>query len=68
MRGVFMNIKCDSRKVQKGDTFVALKYVNDGHKYIEDAIKRGASKIVASEGLYSVDTLITNDPHEYLIK
>ena len=63
-----MNIKCDSRKVQKGDTFIALKYVNDGHKYIEDAIKRGASKIVASEGLYSVDTLITNDPHEYLIK
>ncbi len=63
-----MNIKCDSRKIEKGDTFVALKYVNDGHKYIEDAIKRGASKIVASEGLYSVDTLITNDTHEYLVK
>lgn len=63
-----MNIKCDSRKVKKGDTFVALKYINDGHKYIEDAIERGASRIVASEGLYSVDTLITNDTHEYLIK
>lgn len=63
-----MNIKCDSRKVKKGDIFVALKYINDGHKYIEDAIKNGASKIIASEGLYSVDTLITNDTHEYLVK
>lgn len=63
-----MNIKCDSRKIKEGDTFVAIKYVNDGHKYIEDAIRRGASKIVATEGLYSVETLITKDPHEYIVK
>lgn len=63
-----MNIKCDSRKIKEGDTFVAIKYVNDGHEYIEDAIRRGASKIVASQGLYSVETLITKDPHEYLVK
>ena len=63
-----MNIKSDSRKIEKDDIFIALKYINDGHNYIEDAIKRGASKIIATQRLYSVDTLITNDTHEYLIK
>lgn len=62
-----MKIKCDSRKVEPGDTFVALKAIHDGHDYIEDAIQRGATKIVAQEGLYSVDTLIVNDTHEYLV-
>ena len=62
-----MNIKSDSRKVEKGDTFVALKYFNDGHKHIEDAIKRGATSVVAEHGLYNVDTLIVKDTHEYLV-
>ena len=62
-----MNIKVDSRKVKEGDTFVALKYEHDGHDYIEDAIKNGAKKIVCERGLYSVDTLIVKDTHEYLI-
>ena len=63
-----MNIKSDSRKVEKGDTFIALNYVNDGHKYIDDAIKNGATKIIAERGLYSVDTLIVNNTHDYLVK
>lgn len=62
-----MNIKSDSRKIEKGDTFIALKYINDGHNYIEDAIKNGASKVIAEHGLYSVDTLIVGDTHEYLV-
>ena len=62
-----MNIKSDSRKVTNGDTFIALKYSNDGHQYIEDAIKRGATSVVADHGLYSVDTLIVKDTHEYLV-
>ena len=64
-----MQIKCDSRKVKKNDTFVALRgFYNDGHEYIEEAIKNGATKIVCEEGLYSVDTLVVKDTHEYLIK
>jgi UDP-N-acetylmuramoyl-L-alanyl-D-glutamate--2,6-diaminopimelate ligase len=64
-----MNIKIDSRKVEKGDIFVALRGVNnDGHKYIDDAIKRGASKVVVEEGLYEVETEIVLDTHDYLIK
>lgn len=64
-----MKIKTDSRKIKKGDTFVALKTLNnDGHQYIEDAIKNGATTIVAEHGLYEVDTLIVNDTKEYLVK
>jgi len=62
-----MNIKSDSRKIIPGDTFIALEYVNDGHKYVVDAINRGAVKVIVKEGLYSVDTLVVKDTHEYLV-
>ncbi|MCH5220479.1 MAG: UDP-N-acetylmuramoyl-L-alanyl-D-glutamate--2,6-diaminopimelate ligase [Muribaculaceae bacterium] len=40
----------DSRKVIPGSMFVAVRGpLNDGHLYIEDAINRGASVIVAEE-------------------
>lgn len=62
-----INIQSDSRKIKKGDIFVALKCeVNDGHKYIESAIENGASKIIAEYGNYSVDTLIVKDTREYI--
>lgn len=62
-----MNIQSDSRKIKKGDTFVALKCeVNDGHKYIEKAIENGAGKIVAEYGEYSVPTLIVDDTRKYI--
>lgn len=62
-------IQVDSRKVQKGDTFVAIKglYV-DGHDYIEKAILAGASQIIAEYGEYSVPTILVNDTREYLAK
>lgn len=62
-----MNIKLDSRKVKKGDTFVAIRGINkDGHNYIDSAIKNGASKIIAEEGNYDVETLIVKDTKRYL--
>ena len=62
-----MNIKIDSRKVEKGDTFVALKGINhDGNDYIEEAIKNGATTIIATKGEYSVNTIIVKDTLEYL--
>ena len=46
-----VNIKTDSRKVKKGDIFVSLRgIVGDGHDFIPQAIKNGASKIIAEEG------------------
>lgn len=62
-----INIKTDSRKVQKGDTFVAIKGATvDGHDYIKSAIKNGATKIICEHGNYDVDTLIVPDTKEYL--
>lgn len=62
-----LEIKTDSRKIKQGDTFVALRGINsDGHAYIEKAIELGASKIIAEEGNYSVETIIVPDTREYL--
>lgn len=63
-----MNIKYNSKKIQKGDTFIALKTNNDGHKYIDDAIKNGATKVVAEYGSYPVETLLVDNTKEYLVK
>ena len=62
-------LQSDSRKIKLGDTFIALKgYNDDGHDYIEDAIKNGASKIVCEHGSYSVKTIIVDNTNEYLNK
>lgn len=62
-----MKIKIDSRKVVKGDTFIAIKGERkDGHNYINDAINNGASTIVAEYGDYNVTTIIVNDTKKYL--
>ena len=58
-----MNLKDDSRKIKKGDTFIAI---DNGRNYIEDAIKKGAKKIITEDKIYSVDTVIVNDTREYL--
>ena len=64
-----MNIKVDSRKIKPGDIFIAIKGINDdGHNYIEEAISNGAKQVVVESGLYSVDTLVVKDTHEYLIE
>lgn len=62
-----LKIKTNSRKVKPGDTFVALRGISsDGHSYIEKAIEAGATKIIAEEGNYSVETLIVDDTRLYL--
>lgn len=39
--------ECDSRKVCKGQTFIAIKGLTvDGHDFINNAIENGASKII----------------------
>ena len=64
-----INIKTNSRKVKPGDTFVAIKgFTVDGHDYIEDAIKAGATKIVCEHGSYSVDTLVVPSTKEWVQK
>lgn len=62
-----INIQSDSRKIKKGDTFVALPGISsDGHAYIEKAILNGATKIIAEKGSYSVETELVSDTRAYL--
>ena len=60
-------IKTNSKEVNKGDTFIAIKgYNHDGHNYITDAIKRGASKVICEKGNYDIPTIIVPDTNLYL--
>ena len=62
-----LNIKTNSKKVKKGDTFVAIKGQNcDGHDYIDDAIKNGAQTIICEKGNYSVKTVIVDNTKKFL--
>ena len=62
-----INIESDSRKIKPGDIFIALRGISsDGHSYINQAISNGASKIIAEEGEYSVETIIVDDTRKYL--
>ena len=43
-------ISIDTRSLKKGDMFIAIKGINNnGHDYIDDAFKKGASCVLASE-------------------
>ncbi|MDR1101345.1 MAG: UDP-N-acetylmuramyl-tripeptide synthetase, partial [Clostridiales bacterium] len=48
-------IRVDSRKVNKGDIFVAIKgFAADGHDYIPQAVERGAVEIVCERAVEGV--------------
>ena len=62
-----INIKSDSRKVKKGDIFIALRGISsDGHDYINKAIENGASKLIVEEGEYSIPYETVTNTREYL--
>ena len=60
--------ECDSRKVKKGQIFVALKGLTvDGHDYIDKAIENGASKIISEKDLnISIPYIKVDDSLKYL--
>lgn len=56
------SIAHDSRKVQNGGMFVAIKgFETDGHKYIKNAIENGAKVILLEEGASIKKSDITSD-------
>ena len=62
-----IDIQSDSRKIKQGDTFIALRGISsDGHDYIYKAIENGATKIIAEEGNYPVETIIVPNTRIYL--
>ena len=64
-----LRYETDSRKVKEGQIFVALVgHTVDGHDYIDQAIKNGASKLIVSkEGNYSIPYELVDNTEEYLI-
>jgi UDP-N-acetylmuramoyl-L-alanyl-D-glutamate--2,6-diaminopimelate ligase len=47
------SIGADSRAISPGDMFIAIRgYTTDGHKYIPDALARGAAAIVLEDEAY----------------
>lgn len=47
-------LRQDSRRVEKGDVFIAIKgFQVDGHNFIDDAITNGASVIICEKSFYS---------------
>lgn len=62
-------LRVHSNEVTPGDTFLALRGINnDGHNYINEAINKGATCIIAQEGDYPVKTIIEKDTRAYLAK
>ena len=62
-----INIQADSRKIKKGDIFVALPGIlSDGHDYINKAIELGASKLIVQKpGNYAIDYEIVPDTRAF---
>ena len=58
-------LRDDSRLIQKGDTFIAI---DKGSEYVEDAILRGATRVIVESGEYGVETIVVPDTKEYLIE
>lgn len=58
----------DSRKIEKGQTFIALKGLTvDGHDFIDAAIQNGASKIICEHDIdYDIDYEIVPNTEEWM--
>ena len=60
-------LKSNSKEVINGDTFIALKGNKyDGHDYVLEAIKNGASRVIVEHGNYSVETVKVKSTIDYL--
>ena len=54
-------LSIDTRTLQKGDLFVAIKDVRDGHDFISQAIKAGASGVLAEKLVDDAPTVVVKD-------
>lgn len=64
----FNKIKIDSREIEKNDIFITI---NSGYKYIDDAIKNGASLIITDSNIKiqkNVNVIKVNDSIKTLYK
>ena len=60
-------IKTDTRKIKKGDIFIALKGSNyDGHDFIEDAIRKGAMACIVDKNIDNEKCIKVEDTYKSL--
>ena len=61
------NICIDTRKIKRGDIFIALKGENyDGHNYIKEAIKKGAIACIGERDIEENKYIKVNNTYESL--
>lgn len=54
--------KINSKEIKKGDCYIALVATKDGHKYIKEAIKNGATLIIVSKKVsYNIPTILVQN-------
>ena len=62
-------IKIDSRKIKKGDIFIAIKGNNyDGHDFIDEAIKKGATFCIVEKEVNNLKCIKVDSTYEVLYK
>lgn len=63
---VIKDIKTDSRKIEKGDIFIALKGKNyDGNEFLDEAIKKGAVACITDKSINN-KCISVNDTNKVL--
>lgn len=58
----FLGANIDTRKIEKGQLFVALQGVRDGHDFIPDAMVKGAAAVLCSHCDENIPAIIVKDP------
>lgn len=63
-----IEFETDSRKVQPGQTFVAIKgFTVDGHDFIQNAIEKGATKVIVEKDVdVDIEKEIVSSTKEYI--
>ena len=63
-----IEFETDSRKVQPGQTFVAIKgFTVDGHDFIQNAIEKGATKVIVEKDVdVNIEKEIVPSTKEYI--
>ncbi|MBS0361468.1 MAG: UDP-N-acetylmuramoyl-tripeptide--D-alanyl-D-alanine ligase [Proteobacteria bacterium] len=59
---VVTGVSIDTRTLEPGDLFVALKGARDGHEFVEQAFQKGANAVISSEAFGARPGFVTPDP------
>jgi len=59
---VFVGASNDSRSIQPGQLFVAIKGERDGHDFIPKAVENGAAAILCSRCCDDIPAIVVDDP------